>query len=112
MVLCKALGELLLLLGACPVLLEDYDHLASVGIFRIDSALSAHFDDFPDLVLRLLASGILALTPNTFRIALAGAHRLLLRFEDRSRARIGDLLMAPLDEALSELLVGRGRATT
>ena len=112
MVLCKALGELLLLLGACPVLLEDYDHLARVGIFRIDSALSAHFDDFPDLVLRLLASGILALTPNTFRIALAGAHRLLLRFEDRSRARISDLLMAPLHEALSELLVGRGRAST
>jgi hypothetical protein len=49
----ETLGELLLLLRASPVFVQDDDHFASIGIFGINGAFATHLDHFADLVLRL-----------------------------------------------------------
>jgi len=49
----ETLYELLLLLRASPVLVQDNDHFASVRIFGVNGAFATHLDDFADLVLGL-----------------------------------------------------------
>ena len=49
----ETLGELLLLLRASPIFVQDNDHFARTGIFGIYCAFATHLDDFADLVLGL-----------------------------------------------------------
>jgi len=72
----ETLSEFSLLLGPCPVLLQNNHHLAKTRILLVNSRFTAHLDNLSDLVFTL--SILLIQTWSIFHMVLVRLSIILL----------------------------------